>query len=427
VQTMLSTRCAKAGFILVALLIAPNPACAGVEKSVQLRVRLEHLKSAVSIQGMGLDFPGMNPHAIRPFQSVVISWQTDSSGRGMKTWTVRDRDSGETLAIRHAEKFSIDGDGLRMNLKPMPNRLTLQSPARGSGVDLIAQMDIEDYLRGVLPSEMPSGWPLEALKAQAVAARTYALYRYQIRERAGAAYHLESSVMDQVFLAPDQEDWQPLALLSHRKTKANANSVSNVERALLETKGIVLRDLLKRPFATFFHADCGGHTEEASRIWGGSENLGTAADDGCPLSPMAQWHVSLNVQDLSMKLRPLVVKRQSLVASVAGSLQLVEIEALDRSPSGRINNMSLHWSDQSQSVVSGQDFRMAVGADRIRSTKFSVARDERGGQFEFSGQGYGHGVGLCQWGSRHLALSGHGFLQILSHYYPKALISSVNL
>lgn len=376
--------------------LASSPSSHPVGRSPEtVKVRLQRLKNSISITGMNLRFPGSAAPGISPFRALKVKWKT--SANGLHLWVVEDRDSGVVISKFRARTLELAGFNVRVNLKPAPERLSFVPPAKGTGVDLIAQMDLEEYVRGVLPSEMPANWPLEALKAQAVAARTYALYRRNIRERAKAPYHLESTVMDQVFLTPLEQD-----RMSPRRV--------NVERAIRETKGIVLRDPMKRPFATFFHADCGGQTEAAHKIWGGDESLGTAVDDACPMNPMARWSARLSVSEVSERLRA--------VTGMAHWLAVYDIEETERSESGRIDKLRVKWSDGQESHLSGHQFRMAVGFDKVRSTNFRISKTNE--VYDLSGKGYGHGVGMCQWGARHLAMSGKGFKDILRHYYPKA-------
>lgn len=387
---------------LVALSLASVLAAPSSASAEMVRVKLERLKESITITGMGLRFPGSTSPGLAPFRALRV--QSKPAANGLRLWTLVDRDTGALISKFRAKTLELAGFNVRVNLKPAPERLSLVPPSRGKGVDLIAQMDIEEYVRGVLPAEMPANWPIEALKAQAVAARTFALYRRSMRERAHAPYHLESTVMDQVFLTPLEDD----------RTSARR---ANVERAIRETRGIVMRDPMKRPFATYFHADCGGHTEDARKIWGGEESLGTATDDACPMNPLAKWRARLTTREITERLKAATGVRAANVA-------LVDLETLERSASGRIDRMVLKWSDGEEKSLSGHQFRMAVGFDKVRSTNFEISKSDSG--FELEGRGYGHGVGMCQWGARHLALNGKTYQEILRHYYPRADLSGLD-
>ena len=353
-----------------------------------IRVRLQRLSTPISLSGMGVRYPSAPMNTGLGFRALKIQWRKDGP---QITWTIKDRDTNLTVAIVRARTLELSGLSLRLNLKSVPDRLSLV-PA-GRSVDLVAKMNLEDYLRGVVPSEMPNGWPIEALKAQAVAARTYALHRKS--QRADASYDVEADVTDQVFL-------NPLGL-------PTAKASSNAEIAVRETRGVVLLDETGRALPTYFHADCGGRTEEARDVWGQGEEQGTAVDSGCPVNPNARWSARFSARELGTKFN---------------KLRLARLDLVDRTASGRIGHLRLRWSDGDENLVSGNEFRMAIGHDRLRSTLFEVVRV--GDHFEFRGQGFGHGAGLCQWGAKNLAAGGAFYTEILLHYYPKAVIREPN-
>lgn len=359
-----------------------------------IRVRLDRVRTQFTVTGLSLRYPGSPMASDLGFKAIKVSL---IKGRGLHKWLLEDRDSGKILSEFQARKLEIAGVGLRVNLKSVPDRLSFV-PIK-NGADLIATMDLEEYLRGVIPSEMPSNWPLEALKAQAVAARTYALYRKSLRDQ--FHFDVESDVMDQVFT-------NPLGLAVDKK-------ISNAERAVRETRGVLLLNRQGLPLASFFHADCGGRTEEAREIWGGGEKQGTAVDGFCPLNPAARWKVSLSSSEIAGKLK----------AFAPPESRLASLDVVDRTGSGRLAHLKLKWSDGQSSIVSGHEFRMAIGHDRIKSTSFEFVR--KGEAFEFVGQGFGHGVGMCQWGAKSMASSGAFYSEILQHYYPKAMIKEPTL
>jgi stage II sporulation protein D len=395
---------------LVSTLALASQASASTEPqapSPDVRVRLQQLKNTASISGINLRITGAplptKNQTDFGYKAIRVTWAKVPNG--FREWLVTDRDKGTVLAKVRARTFEVAGTSLRLNLQSVPDRLTIY-PTQKNAADLIASMNIEDYVRGVLPAEMPANWPLEALKAQAVAARTFALFRKASRERVKAAYDLEADVMDQVFLMP---------LKSGPMADKNDQKRLNVERAVNETRGLLLQDRKAHLFATYFHADCGGQTEDARTVWGDAPNTGTAIDGACPISPHAKWNFALSSREITKKLISLIYGKSSLM--------LVSLDPMNRSASGRVQNLKFTWSDGTNSVLSAHQFRMALGHEQLKSTNFEVSQLENG-LFQFSGKGFGHGVGLCQWGSRHLAQNGMGFKDILHHYYPKAQLRS---
>lgn len=380
-----------------------------------VRVRLKRMASPFTVAGMDLRIPGLPMQGPVGFRTLRVSLKNTEASRPL--WEIADRDTDEKIAQVRASALEISGSSLRINLMQVPERLSFV-PARRGQLDLIAHMDIEKYLLGVLPSEMPKSWPLEALKAQAVAARTFALYRK--RERLGEAYHLESDVMDQVFHMPLFEKQAEFA---------------NVEKAVLETKGMILRDQGRAPFATYFHADCGGKTEDPRAVWGGGVShrskqgavQGTVQDESCPLSPQAQWQLHISSGEIVQRLRHPAAGGAAQLSRLGSKIsRLRGLRVAELSASGRVQNLKLEWDDGSVSEVTGHQFRMAVGFERVKSTKFSIVRDQKG-LFQLTGQGHGHGAGMCQWGARHLASTGKKYQDILKHYYPQAALEAATI
>lgn len=385
--------CLRLAFVVVTSAILFFGVNAFASPANEMRVRLQSLtKSPISVNGIALRFPG-SPAAAMGFQAIKISWKASAKARF--SFLVEDRDSGQVLSRFEARTLELNGMSLRVGLQSMPDRLSL-APRPTGALDVIARLDLESYVRGVLPSEMPASWPLEALKAQAIAARTFALFRKQARAKVNATYDVESDVMDQVYKNPFGDE--PLS----------AKKSEMVERAIRETKGVVLLAGGTHPFATFFHADCGGHTEEPGEVWGPSESVGTTPDESCPTNPMASWSLKLTASEIAAKFK--------------SASRLSGLKVIEKTPSGRIAKLQLKWLDGSVATVSGHAFRMTMGHDRVRSAKFDVLKDA-GGDFDLVGQGFGHGVGMCQWGARHLAKAGKGYREILAHYFPKATFS----
>lgn len=238
--------------------------------------------------------------------------------------------------------------------------------ARGGRLRVLNAIDLEDYLRGVVPLESPHDWPAEALRAQAIAARTYAL----ARALDTAVPYLRRGVADQVYGGADAE--RPAA-----------------DAAVAATAGEILL-WEGRPFVSYFHACCGGHTDAPSDALGrNAPPLHGVPDTYCLDSPYASW-----------------------TATVRGSLRVLRV-----SPGGRI--VETEWAGKRRG---GNEFRLAAGATRVRSTR-AVPEPIRGGT-RLRGRGWGHGAGLCQWGARGRAAAGFGHEEILLHYYPGATIGT---
>lgn len=242
-------------------------------------------------------------------------------------------------------------------------------------LQLINVIPLEDYLAAVLGSEMPKSFPAEALKAQAVAARTYALQKKL--EQIDQPFHLGSSVIHQVYGGTERED---------PRTRA----------AVEATRGEVLTWELQ-PIEAYFHASCGGHTEDGRPALG--RDLPYLRSVSCPCAglPASRWATTIPVSELERAL----------------GMPADGIEVQRRTRSGRAV-----WVAARQKAVDAVTFRRKVGYTRIKSLAFDVEVVRDGQALRFSGRGYGHGAGMCQWGAKAMADRGHTWHQILEHYYP---------
>lgn len=249
--------------------------------------------------------------------------------------------------------------------------------ASRSSLELINVLPLEDYLIGVLGSEMPQDFPEEALKAQAVAARTYALRRKLASNE--QPYHLGSSVLHQVYRGLDREN-------------------ARVRSAVDSTHGEILTYDLE-PIEAYFHASCGGRTESGLEAL--TRNLPYLQPVDCPCGrlPASHWELSVPGSELS---------------ALFGQKDISSLSISSRSHTGRVKVLRFGSGDP----IDAATFRQRLGYDRLKSLWFEVIDSGRDGSVKLSGRGYGHGAGLCQWGAKLLANSGSNYRQILEHYYP---------
>ena len=262
---------------------------------------------------------------------------------------------------------------------------------RPSGIEFVNILDVEDYLRGVVAKEMVSTWPLEALKAQAVAARTFALHRAD--KRADEPYDVEAGVRSQVYGGFGAE-------------------TPDTDHAVAETRGEVL--LYEGRFALAnFHANSGGATAGAGDVWGVEVPYLKGRSDPYSLeAPNSDWTCSLGRSDLARLIG-------APGGAGPGSIGLA-VEARD--PSGRAMSGLVSTKDRRKRIGSNQ-FRLDMGPGRVRSTNFSVHK--RGGAYHIAGKGFGHGVGMSQWGARRMAAEGFGCREILGFYYAGTTVERI--
>ena len=253
------------------------------------------------------------------------------------------------------------------------------------GIQVVNQLPLEEYLVGLINCEISTAWPIEAVKAQAIIARTYALNRK--KSRLLSPYHLESSVIDQVYEGCLIED-------------------SRARRAVYETEGKVLT-FGGAIIQAFYHSSCGGKTEASENIWGSSlPYLKGVECQYCLTSPTGTaWEYKLSLKEIEERLRMAGNKLSGLY----------DIRPGINNSRGRLKQVVL-LATHNGGTISAEQFRKAVGYSVIKSTRFTVKNSKN--EISFSGSGNGHGVGLCQWGAKQRALDGFGCGEILSYYYP---------
>lgn len=250
------------------------------------------------------------------------------------------------------------------------------------GLYFINSLPFETYVAGVIAAEVGRDWADEALKAQAVVSRTYAAYQ---RARAeGKDYHITSSVFHQAYKG------------------SNVNEAIN--RAVKETEGEILT-YGGKPIIAFYHSTCTGNTELPEEVWG--EDVPYVQSVPCEgdYSPYEQWQRRFHVDEIKKALEVKDVK---------------DIRIISHTSTGRARLLRVVTGD-SETEVRAVDLRRLLGYRDLPSTKFTVS--VQGQEVIFEGEGYGHGVGLSQWGALRLAQAGKGYKEILEHYYPGVVLT----
>ena len=319
------------------------------------------------------------------------------------------RENGVAMALASPVSIKAGKDGIEINgascrsirftapsavyLNAKPYRGVIEVTLADKGLLVVNELPLEDYLVGLINCEISSAWPIEAVKAQAVIARTYAINRKNARKN--AFYHLESSVMDQVYDGCLIED-------------------SRARRAVTETTGEVLT-YDGAIIQAFYHSSCGGRTESADNVWGGSSPpyLRGVECQYCLTSASSSWEQKLSLKEIEERLKAAGFK-------VSG---VIDIRPGVRNNRGRLKNILVE-SPRGELAVAGDQFRRAIGYGVIKSTNFTVKVSH--GEAFFSGLGNGHGVGLCQWGAKQRALDGFGYGEILSYYYPSTSLKKLS-
>ncbi|MBS0164586.1 MAG: SpoIID/LytB domain-containing protein [Nitrospira sp.] len=269
----------------------------------------------------------------------------------------------------------------------------VQLVRRGKSRLLVNHVDLEEYVKGVVPAEVNSTWHQEMLKVQAVATRTYALYQRMLNSTRD--YDVVAGIQDQVYRGRQGIDARVIA-------------------AVESTRGLVVT-YQGAPIYAAFSSTAAGVTEDAMTVW--SKDLPYLKGVECPFdieSPYYQWKASVKIGTLEKNLR-----QQGFSV---GTISQVAPESYSRA--GRVATLRVVHSN-GELVIRGEDLRKAVGYTIVPSTQFTV--QAIGQDLVLSGYGAGHAVGLCQWGAKELAELGYSFSSILSYYYPGTELRDVAL
>ncbi|MDB9536123.1 SpoIID/LytB domain-containing protein [Dolichospermum planctonicum CS-1226] len=252
----------------------------------------------------------------------------------------------------------------------------------GNGLTAVNWVDLEEYLYSVIGGEMNSSWPEEALKAQAIAARTYALYERE-RQRRNPVYDLGDS--------PDR--WQIYKGISSESPKTYNAADQTAGQILTYNNQIIL---------SVFHACSGGHTENVEDVWSTREPYLRAVPD-------FDQNIKENIKECNWK-KTFTPGEISARISGIGNVKDMIIENV--SPFKSVKTLKI-IGDKGTKILQGEEVRTAL---KINSTRFIVNKDANG-SFILQGLGFGHGLGMSQWGAYELAKRGANHLQILGYYY----------
>ena len=255
---------------------------------------------------------------------------------------------------------------------------------------IVNHLDIEKYLYGVLYNEVPYHWPMNILKAQAIAARTFAVHRISIMKNKD--YDVTNDIYSQVYKGKTGEK---------RRTKKAVNS----------TKGKVLT-YNGKILLTYYHAICGGHTENSEVVFG--VKLLPLRGMKCPYckgAPRTNWKAKFSYKDIEKKLTKYGIAVKGIKRIMGGK----------RDKSGRLISVNIRDKNGAKEIKAFK-FRLAMGPNVIRSTNFTIRLTKRG--VLFKGEGWGHGVGMCQWGGFGMAKRRFNYKRILDFYYPGSKIKN---
>jgi stage II sporulation protein D len=319
-----------------------------------------------------------------PLGAEIAGWRTNLV-RAVPAGAAVDVDGRRGTAFRLRSERPI-----RLNGREYPSPLDLVRS--GDGLAVVNELPLEEYVVGVVRAEASEKWPLEMLRAQAMVARTYAAHHRLLS--AGKPFHIMAST-------------------AHQQFAGRVPATSPAWAAARDTAGQVLL-WEGEVFPAFYHTESGGYTEDPRSVFA-ARNMPGLKPVRCDFSagsPHFYWSLDLRLSEVAETLRRNGVDSGAISA----------IDVTERTPSLRASVVTVR-SDRGAVAVRGNDFRRMLGYDAFKSTLFAVVLD--GDWARFTGRGYGHGVGMCQWGAKGMAEQGYSARQILEYFYPGTTFGSL--
>ena len=407
-----------------------------------VRIRVEERATEVTLSGpptVMVSRPGTTAGGREIRTPVVVTrstrgWLLSGSGATPEVFGDAAADRAEPLSVR-----SVSGAVLRVNDRPYPGELMLHARPAGarasagaaalaqgaapaapdrSTIDVVEHVGMETYLPGVVSKELLPNWSLQAYKAQAVAARSYAMHELERSRALGETFDLEASQWDQAYAG------------------AVEHAVS--QRAVRETRGMMLTTgggVLR----AYYSSTCGGRPSAAKDVWpttrGFEFNLAAPIQGSqgpelwCNYGPRYRWVTTRGRDELSKRLAS-YGRDQSLL--IAALVSLSKVEPMTQTADGRPTSYRLFDRDGKWYQLSAEQFRNAmnwVGTSgqppvtaQTRAFSGDVELKFEGTSVIITGRGFGHGVGMCQYGAEGMSRAGKSFEEILEHYYPGAVL-----
>jgi stage II sporulation protein D len=413
------------------------------EASPKVRVRVVDGVHSVLVRGFDLKFQSVNRDDLKIQQASALRELSGRPSLSARTdrfsqWKVACPNGGVVQAeqfgngklplrrVFFAGPVRIESPAGFVTVKGKPYREKIFvhpiSTRHGWECEVVNHVDVENYLDGLVNAEFSAAWNREAIDAQVIAARTYAYYQIKVMARKDTHYDLDSTIKDQVYDGSTREDYR--SRLSSIRTRGQILKAS-------------LRD--EWPIKAYYHSTCGGTTELPEVVWG-QPMKGFKSRVVCPYcrnSPSFVWDVPLTANEIALDIwkgardmgpadRDAIKAWPATWEKDLRESKLLDLRVTAQNASGRAERVTSRWkgADGKEFVleIPGTQFRYWIGPARLKSTVFQVLA-AGSDQWVLRGRGFGHGVGLCQWGAKALGESGKKAREILKFYYPDTVIA----
>ncbi|MDD9819667.1 MAG: SpoIID/LytB domain-containing protein [Nitrospira sp.] len=375
--------------ILIPLLLVSmglGPLLMPVYAADHVRVALAEKATRVtvtSVGGLRLRFAGTMEGGLD--QGVAVSSGVTVVRNGGAMQVDGERVRGDWVTLRgHSGALTVTLHDTKSDTHQWVVKGDVKISKRDAHLLVVNRVDLEEYVAGVVSAEVNPRWHEELLKTQAVAARTYVLYKTLVN--AHHPFDVHASVRDQVY-----------------KGLQHVNDA--VRRAVAATRGEVVTHK-GRPIFAVYSSTAAGPTEDAMNVW--SQDLPYLKGVECPFdqdAPRYRWQAAIPFERVESRFRE--------AGYPIGWLATITPYSMTKA--GRVNKVRILHS-KGVLMVTGQELRRVLGFATVWSTRFHIERIGR--DVVFAGHGAGHGVGLCQWGARAMAGLGYRYRSILHYYYP---------
>lgn len=290
-----------------------------------------------------------------------------------------------SIIYKSLDNEKLDNDIKKTTTKEISSSITIKINKNNE----IKELDLEEYIIGVVAGEMPASFEMEALKAQAVTSRTYAMYKIN---KSKDNYDVETNVDDQVYITTDemQEKWGNDYELYYNKIKD----------AVYSTKNLVMKKDNKI-FKSYYFAMSNGTTADSSTVFG--ESTTTSVESPWDNESLNKFLVTTEFTSNEIKTK-LNIKND-----------ITNIEILSRDKTNRVEKIKVN-----NKTYTGIEFRQLLS---LRSTDFTISKIEN--TYSITTKGYGHGVGMSQYGANGMAKENYTYDKILKYYYQDIEIEEI--
>ncbi len=287
--------------------------------------------------------------------------------------------------------LTVKTSGIGNSYNTFRGVIDVRRSSLSGNVWVVNVLEFEDYMKGI--AEVPEGWPVEAQKAQMVAARTYATTK--LTAPVADIFDIYDDTRDQVYYGYDYEESRP-----------------GLCAAAEATRGVIIR-YNGTPISAYYFSDSGGYTENVENVWTKTIPYLRAVPD--PYAKPIEWTATLTQDYLQTRFN-------ETLNMAPGTDVITGVAVTERFPSSRVKTVTFTLQSGRTVPVSSKTFDYLTNGNEIKSMKFDVVPS--GTDFVFSGQGWGHGVGMAQWGAKNMALQGKSYQEILTYYYTGVTVSS---